>query len=321
MSLCNANGSLRRASRVIAFFGNGIGDGVLALPTLRALKYWYGSRIHFVVNQRFVASELGFANCSVIEMPMNIRKDGREFDHTILRERMQDCDLFMCLAQWSSNSLERLLDGSPATTVGFCRGFDLEIASPDGVHQFDLMFSLARTICKNFHVEMFSSPLEPPANVRGAAQDIIDQIQSERVIGFHPEGSYPEKSCSAKLTEQMVRALAERHPRATVCVFGIAPDLKRLESIAENVVVLNTVPFDLGAHLISYMDLFIGVDSSFLHAADLARVPGIGLFGPTDCSNWGYRFSKHTHFTSNQDEEVANVFEVVNAVDAHLSKN
>jgi len=30
-----------------------------------------------------------------------------------------------------------------------------------------------------------------------------------------------------------------------------------------------------------------------LHAADLFRVPGVGLFGPTDPYRWGFRLSPH----------------------------
>jgi hypothetical protein len=32
-----------------------------------------------------------------------------------------------------------------------------------------------------------------------------------------------------------------------------------------------------------------------LHAADLARVPGVGLFGPTRAATWGFRFASHRH--------------------------
>jgi ADP-heptose:LPS heptosyltransferase len=38
-----------------------------------------------------------------------------------------------------------------------------------------------------------------------------------------------------------------------------------------------------------FADLFLGVDSLFLHAADLFRVPSVGLFGPTACEEWGFR--------------------------------
>jgi hypothetical protein len=32
-----------------------------------------------------------------------------------------------------------------------------------------------------------------------------------------------------------------------------------------------------------------------LHAADLAGVPGVGLFGRTRSAMWGFRFAPHRH--------------------------
>jgi hypothetical protein len=73
------------------------------------------------------------------------------------------------------------------------------------------------------------------------------------------------------------------------------------------VLVSSLAPFDLGSHdgrvipvdthleltlaMMRHVDLFLGVDSCFLHAADLFRVPGVALFGPTAPSEWGFRLS------------------------------
>jgi ADP-heptose:LPS heptosyltransferase len=55
------------------------------------------------------------------------------------------------------------------------------------------------------------------------------------------------------------------------------------------------LPLDLAMGLVASADLFVGIDSSMLHAADLARVPGVGLFGPTRAATWGFRFAPHRH--------------------------
>ncbi len=39
----------------------------------------------------------------------------------------------------------------------------------------------------------------------------------------------------------------------------------------------------------------MGIDSCMLHAADLARVPGVGLYSPTQPAIWGFRFAPHRH--------------------------
>jgi len=58
------------------------------------------------------------------------------------------------------------------------------------------------------------------------------------------------------------------------------------------------IPLELSFALLSVADLFLGVDSCMLHAADLFRVPGVGIFGPTNTQKWGFRFAPHKHITS-----------------------
>jgi ADP-heptose:LPS heptosyltransferase len=55
------------------------------------------------------------------------------------------------------------------------------------------------------------------------------------------------------------------------------------------------LPLDLTMGLVANADLFVGIDSCMLHAADLARVPGVGLFGLTRSAAWGFRFGPHRH--------------------------
>ena len=56
------------------------------------------------------------------------------------------------------------------------------------------------------------------------------------------------------------------------------------------------LPLDVTIGLIAMSDLFVGVDSFALHAADLHRVPGVGLFGPTAPGEFGFRFGPGLQF-------------------------
>jgi ADP-heptose:LPS heptosyltransferase len=58
-----------------------------------------------------------------------------------------------------------------------------------------------------------------------------------------------------------------------------------------------SLPLPLLFCLVAECDLFIGVDSCFLHVADLFGVPGVGLFGPTSPQCWGFRFAEARHVT------------------------
>jgi len=45
--------------------------------------------------------------------------------------------------------------------------------------------------------------------------------------------------------------------------------------------------------LVAESDFFIGIDSCMLHVADMARVPGVGLFGPTNAKEFGFYIGPH----------------------------
>src|SRR6185369_15054261 len=45
--------------------------------------------------------------------------------------------------------------------------------------------------------------------------------------------------------------------------------------------------------LVAESDFFIGIDSCLLHVADMARVPGVGLFGPTNAKEFGFYIGPH----------------------------
>src|SRR5207249_9750826 len=67
--------------------------------------------------------------------------------------------------------------------------------------------------------------------------------------------------------------------------------------------------------LLRYANLFLGVDSCCLHAADVFRVPGVALFGPTDPCRWGFRMSPHgRHVCGNGSMEAIQREAVVDAL-------
>jgi ADP-heptose:LPS heptosyltransferase len=55
------------------------------------------------------------------------------------------------------------------------------------------------------------------------------------------------------------------------------------------------LPLPSSLALLACADLFAGIDSCLLHAADLFRVPGVGIFGPTSPVEFGFLFAPHRH--------------------------
>ena len=75
--------------------------------------------------------------------------------------------------------------------------------------------------------------------------------------------------------------------------------------------------------ILSETDLFLGVDSCMLHLADLYRIPGVGLFGPTDPLEFGFRFGPHKHIYSGQAMEDISESDVLSALEelAEVAEN
>jgi ADP-heptose:LPS heptosyltransferase len=62
-------------------------------------------------------------------------------------------------------------------------------------------------------------------------------------------------------------------------------------------------------------DFFIGVDSCMLHVADIARVPGVGLFGPTNVKEFGFYIGPHIMIQGDGSMDKIPVEMVIKALD------
>lgn len=126
------------------------------------------------------------------------------------------------------------------------------------------------------------------------------------------ESSIADKSYSDQSLQVLIRFLLE-NTDAKICVFGQRDAYSSLECDSSRIIVFNYLPLELACYLISKMSLFVGVDSCFLHIADLCRVPTVGLFGPTDPTVWGCRFAPHTHIRAQAVNEI-DICDVTEAV-------
>jgi ADP-heptose:LPS heptosyltransferase len=99
-----------------------------------------------------------------------------------------------------------------------------------------------------------------------------------------------------------------------VWVVGMGHEELSVGSERDRIIPMLGLPLDLTMGLVANADVFVGIDSSMLHAADLARVPGVGLFGPTRAAIWGFRFAPHRHVEMSSMAEITAV-EVLGALE------
>lgn len=86
---------------------------------------------------------------------------------------------------------------------------------------------------------------------------------------------------------QVLNDFLERHDDyGAIIVDQLDSDID--EGIHSNrIISLDGADLETCTELVAGSDLFLGVDSYFLHVADFAKVPTLGLFGPTSPVRWG----------------------------------
>jgi hypothetical protein len=271
---------------------NRLGDQLMALPAVRALCALFPRGVQLLLGEDMRAF---FYRGLPVGEPVRLRWSGEGeagIDVDRAARTATGCDLLLCLSPhpiWFVGPLAARLGAR--LTIGYGEGLDHRLYLRDGDHVFDSEFAIARQLDPGLRLEDFSAPPEFSPAAERAAREFLAAARGAwpRVLFVHPETSSDRMWERARLAWVLDRFLAAR------------PDYMAMVASLE--------PFDLGDHggrvrwinshleltlaLMRHMDLFLGMDSLFLHAADLFRIPGLALFGPTLDWQKGFRFSPH----------------------------
>lgn len=220
------------------------------------------------------------------------------FDATRVAERVRKCDLFLSLNPWHSQSVDRLLKLlSPQLTVGFSRSFQIALPKDAAKNRADLAFEVPSYLDRSLRLEDFAQPPRLPADCRPRVRRFLNQAAPRmRVLAVHTE-TKPDKSWLPESFSRVMHSFLERRPEFVVLVL----DFRKWKLVAgefkDRIIQYPHLVLPYTFTMLGESDLFLGVDSCMLHAADLYRIPGVGLFGPTDARRWGFRFSRHRHIS------------------------
>ena len=125
-----------------------------------------------------------------------------------------------------------------------------------------------------------------------AAEDVSNLASDRTPIAIHPGSGGPEKCWPAEQFVALIECLVERGCMPIV-TFGPADDAARrriLPHISDrDVLIVENRPLVDMAVLYSRCRAMIGNDSGMTHLAAATGTPVIGLFGPTDPAVWGPR--------------------------------
>jgi ADP-heptose:LPS heptosyltransferase len=314
----NSNGHVAAVTPqmpVVFAYNGGIGDRLCNLPALRALAYLFPEKLGLVCSKGdgdLYYSDLNLRE--VYEIDMHMIETGWTFEAESLSRRIDRCDLLLCINPWHTQSVSELIKRFPeAASVGFFPEFYLAVQCDYEGHAMDMAFAVPAALNSTLKLANFSQP--PAISIQAA---MIAQEFRERYMGSHPmlfvhADTKPEKCWKPENFVRVLRDFLREFPEFKAVVVdggenGIAHQL------ASDRVVRVDLPLDGCFAVLRACDLFLGIDSCLIHAADLFRVPGVGLFGPTTSRRWGYKFADHRHIQGQGRMDTISVADVSEAL-------
>jgi ADP-heptose:LPS heptosyltransferase len=318
---------LLQAHRPAVYFSTLIGDSVLVLPTLRALAEMFTAPLTLICPKMVFDLCFQELTCRLVDItgsppigPTLGRASNRILDYDALASEIGDVDVFIDAVPWDVPSnvfvgpLRQRL--APTTSIGFPTGDAYDIVVPrDLPHSADLTFKLARLFDPAARIETYADPVPIPLSVQEEVASIRAALPAgTKVLAVHADTDSLNKRWPVTRFIDMLDRFLSRHRDFVAWVVGMGPEELNVGQQRDRVHPYLGVPLDLAMGMVATADLFVGIDSCMLHAADLARVPGVGIFGPTHPGRWGFRFATHRHVHMSAMTDIT-VDEVLNALE------
>jgi ADP-heptose:LPS heptosyltransferase len=202
------------------------------------------------------------------------------------------------------------------TSIGFPTEYPYDyVITKRECHAADVTFELARLFDPSLRIENYVQPVPIPPSVQEKARSIRAAVPTgAKVLAVHADTDWAEKRWPATRFIDLLDRFLARHRDFVAWIVGMGHEELNVGRERDRVFPYLGLPLDLAVALVADADLFVGIDSSMLHAADLAGVPGVGLFGPTRADTWGFRFGPHRHVDMNTMADVT-VEDVLNAME------
>jgi ADP-heptose:LPS heptosyltransferase len=276
------------------FLVNGLGDQLLAIPAMRALATIFPDGIQLLLGEGLYA--FPYRGLPVGEPARVWWADEERWGIDVARimADVRPCDVFLSLSSWATEAVMELAKKMGAAwSIGYTNVFDEVVPYDASHHMFDELFGLPQCFRKDLRVEDFCQmPEFSGAAERAAERFVRERIKTgERILFLHPE-TRENKMWHAEGFAWVLEHFLDAHPEFKVFIAHVRPYPLEMTRHRERVCPVN-VHFELALAIMKRVDLYLGVDSCFLHAADLFRLPGVGLFGPANHMSWGFRLSPH----------------------------
>lgn len=302
--------------KVVLFLINGLGDYILSMPSIRALFSLFqnitvisskGAKDWFYYEFNYKS----FVGIDVI----NSENEEKKIDVSNFKKKIP-CDLFISLCSWHNESVDELIKLlQPNVTMGLCfNSFDHPKYLKWEQHSCDLAFEIPLYLDKTLSIKDFNKPLIFSPEYTKKAEEILSLLpRNKKKLVVHTETlSNKEWNNSKYIT--VINRFLEKNSDYIVLLIDINDRGLRAGSNLERIYPLNGFYFPTASEIIKRSNLFLGVDSCFMHVADICQIPGVVLFGPTKAKEWGYRFGGSAIHIEKEDMNQITENEVIHSL-------
>ncbi len=265
-----------------------IGDQLIGLPALRALAALFPENLQLLLGEGMLS--FYYRGLPVSE-PVRVWSEDFETGRVDrIVQASKPCDLFLSLSTRASPFVAKLARSlGAARSVGLCEIIDEPVRVAPRTHMFERLFAVPQALEPSLRFDSFCEPpvFSPAAEAAAIGYVALKRQRGQRILLVHPE-TKPEKTWPPDRFAWVLDRFLAARPEYVVLVSSLAPvDF----GVSDPRVTRIDFHLEFAFALVRHVDLFLGVDSCFLHAADLFRVPGVALFGPTQVWEWGFRIS------------------------------
>lgn len=310
-----------KAEYPVVFFINGIGDNILNLPALRALAQIFEGRLSLICSGReslHIFDDLPLRR--LIRIQIEKTDHDREFDTKSVVELTGNCDLFISLAPWRSTTVIQLIkELRPALSVGFFSNYDVVIRLDFNKHSAEMAFDVVRLFNPSYCLQDFTAPPLYRNEALAEAQSLLSSLNpGTRTLVVHAD-TIPEKMWVSARFIETLDIFLDLHKDYSAFLVGSAPQGLDSGIYADRIIPCYGLSLSVSQCLVTKADYFLGVDSCMLHVADFARVPGVGLFGPTRAEEFGFLVGPNVTIQAQGQMEQIEVDEVCAALESIIA--
>ena len=290
--------NFREARHPVVTFTGAIGDHLMILPALRALARLFPQSLGWLGLTAPLTDLLGDVPFSQAHTGyINVESGQVVMDLENIASALQGCDLLISLSTWYNPQVNAglLKPLAGAASLGYHFPFQHVVELDKLTNTFDAAFKVVLRIAPELRLEDFAQPPALKEIHRQKARQLRHTLAAcSKVLLVHADTKL-EKRWSTQRFVATLDLFLERHPEFEVWVIGTEDLQLHKGRRGQRVHRYFHLSLRQAMALVGEADLFLGVDSCMLHVADLFRVPGVGLFGPTSPVEWGFRFGPHIH--------------------------